>query len=170
MTARRAKIEDAPAVFALIAHYAELGILLPRAEEEIRRNISHFLVQKRNGRVVSCVALENYGADLAEIRSLAVDPEVRGRGLGAELLEFALEEAKRRQITRVFAVTQSPEFFLRQGFAAADRRSLTEKMERDCRTCPKRRTCKLVAVVATALPERDSFRILDESAAHVSVA
>ena len=112
----RARITDAPAIHALIAHYAELGLLLPRAEDEIRRNISHFLVHRLKGRVVSCVSLENYGADLAEIRSLAVDPEIRGRGTGARLLEFALAEANRREIARVFAVTRAPDFFLRQGF------------------------------------------------------
>ena len=71
MRARRAKISDAGAIFGLIARYAEQGLLLPRTEQEIRRNISHFLVQDEKKRVVSCVALENYGADLAEIRSLA---------------------------------------------------------------------------------------------------
>jgi len=170
MTARQAKIADAPAIYRLISHYAGMGLLLPRAEDEIRRNIGHFLVHKLMGRVVSCVALETYGLDLAEIRSLAVDPEIRGRGMGARLLEFALAEARRREIARVFAVTHAPEFFLRQGFAAADRRSLTEKIERDCRACPKRRSCKLVAVVATVIPERITFPILAESATPVSAA
>jgi amino-acid N-acetyltransferase len=163
MIARRAKITDAPAIHRLIAHYADLGLLLPRPEDEIRRNISHFLVHKMEDRVVSCVALESYGPDLAEIRSLAVDPELRGRGMGARMLEFALDEARRRDIPRVFAVTHAPEFFLRQGFAAADRRSLTEKIERDCHACPKRRTCRLVAVVATVIPERVTLPIVGEA-------
>ena len=170
MRARRAIISDAPAIYALIEHFAGLGLLLPRAEEEIRRNISHFLVHKIKDRVVSCVALETYGPDLAEIRSLAVAPEIHGRGMGARLLEFALAEARRREITRVFAVTHAPEFFLHRGFAAASRQSLTEKIERDCRACPKRRSCKLVAVVATVIPERVTLPILSDSAAPVSVA
>ncbi|MGH9711729.1 MAG: GNAT family N-acetyltransferase [Candidatus Acidiferrales bacterium] len=170
MRAGRANIADAPAIYSLIAHYAELGLLLPRAEDEIRRNISHFIVHKVKDRIVSCVSLENYGADLAEIRSLAVDPELRGRGTGARLLEFALAEARRRQIARVFAVTHAPDFFLRKGFAASDRRLLTEKIERDCRACPKRRSCKLVAVVATVIPERVTLPILSDSATPVSAA
>lgn len=170
MKARRANLSDAPAIHTLIAHFAELGLLLPRAEEEIRRNISHFLVQKAKGRLVSCVALESYGTDLAEIRSLAVAPGMHGRGMGAHLLEFALAEARRREIARVFAVTHAPDFFLHRGFAAVSRHSLTEKIERDCRACPKRRTCKLVAVVATVMPERIAFPILSDSAAPVSAA
>ena len=170
MKARRAIISDAAAIYALIAHFAGLGLLLPRAEEEIRRNISHFLVHKMKGRVAGCVALESYGPDLAEIRSLAVVPEIQGRGMGAGLLEFALAEARRREIARVFAVTHAPDFFLHRGFAAVSRQSLTEKIERDCRTCPKRRSCKLVAVVATVIPERVTLPILSDSAALVTVA
>jgi N-acetylglutamate synthase-like GNAT family acetyltransferase len=168
MRARRAKTADADAIYRLIALYAGEGLLLPRAEEEIRRNISHFLVFEEKGRVVSCVALESYGADLAEIRSLAVDPKLRGRRLGSRLIEFALTDARRRRIARVFAVTHAPEFFLRHGFAAGSRQSLTEKLERDCRSCSKRRSCKLVAVIATVIPERVVLPILVDSAAPAS--
>jgi len=169
MRARCAIVSDAPAIYALIAHFAGLGLLLPRAEEEIRRNISHFLVHKIKGRVVSCVALESYGPDLAEIRSLAVAPEIQGRGMGAGLLEFVLSEARRCEIARVFAVTRAPDFFLHRGFAAVSRQSLTEKIERDCRGCPKRRSCKLVAVVATVMPERITLPSLRDCASPVSV-
>jgi N-acetylglutamate synthase-like GNAT family acetyltransferase len=168
MKARRANISEAPAIYALIAHFAGWGVLLPRTEEEIRRNIGHFLVQKVKGSVVSCVALECYGPDLAEIRSLAVAPEFHGRGMGARLLEFALAEARRREIARVFAVTHAPDFFLHRGFAPVARQSLTEKIARDCRACPKRRSCKLVAVVATVVPVRATLPILSDSAAPLS--
>jgi N-acetylglutamate synthase-like GNAT family acetyltransferase len=170
MKARRAIVSDAPAIYALIAHFAGLGLLLPRVEEEIRRNISHFLVHKIKGRVVSCVALESYGPDLAEIRSLAVILEIQGRGMGAGLLEFALAEARRREIARVFAVTHAPDFFLHRGFTAVSRQSLTEKIERDCRGCPKRRSCKLVAVVATVIPDRVTLPILSDSATPAAAA
>ena len=169
MRPRRAKSRDAAAIHALIAHYSAQGLLLPRAEEEIRRNISHFLAYEEKGRVVACVALENYGTDLAEIRSLAVAPEFRGRGIGERMIGFALEEARRREIPRVFAVTQAPQFFLRQGFEAVERQSLTEKIARDCHACPKRRSCRLTAVVATVIPERATLPVLGDSAG-ISVA
>ncbi|MGA7915194.1 MAG: GNAT family N-acetyltransferase [Candidatus Acidiferrales bacterium] len=163
MKTRRARIADAGAIHQLVAHYAEEGLLLPRPKEEIRQNISHFLVQEEKRRVVGCLSLENYGADLAEIRSVAVDAERRNEGLGARLIEFALLEARRRGIARVFAVTDAPQFFERQGFVAASRYALTEKIERDCRACPKRRTCKLVAVIATVIPERVILRVFGET-------
>jgi N-acetylglutamate synthase-like GNAT family acetyltransferase len=154
----------------LIAGYAEQGLLLPRAEDEIQENINHFLVHEHKKRVVSCVALESYGTDLAEIRSLAVDPELRGRRAGTKLLEFALAEARCRGIARVFAVTHAPEFFVRQGFEPTSRHALIEKVERDCRACSKRRSCRLVAVVATVIPERIALPILADSASPISAA
>ena len=161
MKARRARIADVPAIHRLIAHYAAQDLLLPRSEVDIRTHIARFLVLEEESRgqggetgIIGCVALEPYGSDLAEIRSLAVDPEIRGRGLGACLVQSALAKARRRQIARVFAVTHVPEFFGRQGFTTSPRWALPEKIARDCCTCPKARTCNLVAVVATVCPER----------------
>ncbi len=161
MRARKARLSDAAAIHALIASYAAEGILLPRTEENVREQVSKFLVLEEECKIAGCVSLENYGADLAEIRSLAVNPEIRGRGLGGRLVEFALTEARRKKIARVFAVTHTPEFFVRHGFAASSRRALPEKIERDCCTCPKAKRCKLIAVIATVLPEEIMLPILD---------
>ena len=168
MRTRRARTSDVPAILRLITHYSEQGLLLARTDEEIRRNIVHFLVQTDYHRVVGCLSLEKYGTDLAEIRSVAVDPETRGCGIGANLIAFALEEARESGIARVFAVTHAPQFFERQGFVASSRKLITEKIERDCCTCAKRRSCKLIAVIATVLPERIMLPILGDSAAPMS--
>lgn len=160
MKARKARPADAPAIHALIAHYAAQGLLLPRSEENVREHLGCFLLLEDEGRVAGCVALEPYGAELAEIRSLALEPDARGRGLGARLLRYALAIAKRRNITRVFAVTHAPEFFARQGFTLSARQALPEKIARDCRACPKAAHCQLVAVVATVCPARVSLPVV----------
>jgi N-acetylglutamate synthase-like GNAT family acetyltransferase len=162
--ARRAKPADAVAVHALVAKYAAQGLLLPRTENEIREHIDHFLVLAEKEHIAGCVALEPYGSELAEIRSVAVDGATHGRGLGAKLVQFALAEAKRRGFARVFAVTHAPEFFQRQGFSLSHRRALPEKIERDCRTCPKQKNCHLSAVVAVVHPERVTLPVLASSA------
>ncbi len=169
MRARRARPEDAAAIHRLVAYYAAEGLLLPRREEEIREHIGRFLVLAENGRVLGCVALEPYGADLAEVRSLAVDPELRGQGIGARLLRFALAVARRRKIARVFAVTHAPEIFARQGFQTSTRWALPQKIERDCRTCPKAAHCQLIAVIATVIPERVTLPVLAVAAKPVPV-
>ncbi len=165
MRTRRARAGEAAAIHQLIAHYVAQGLMLPRSESEVREHVGRFLVLDEKGAVAGCVALEPYGDDLAEIRSLAVSPEVRGRGLGARLLLAALADARRRKIARVFAVTHAPEFFTKQGFATSSRHALPEKIARDCRTCPKSRTCRLIAVIFTACPERIALPILGAAAA-----
>ena len=176
MRARTARMSDASAVHRVIAHYAGEGLLLPRTEAEIREHIQRFLVlvEKRNGeeRVLGCVALEPYGPDLAEVRSLAVAPDARGQGrnVGDRLIKAAMDTARRRKIARLFAVTHRPEFFSRYGFTPGPRQAVPEKVERDCVGCPKERKCTLVATVATVCPERELFRVLNRSAKELSVA
>ena len=169
MRARTARLSDASAVHRVIAHYAGEGLLLPRTEAEIREHISRFivLIEKRgkDERVLGCVALEPYGADLAEIRSLAVAPDARGEGrnVGDRLMKALMDTARRRKIARLFAVTHRPEFFSRYGFTPGPRQAVPEKVERDCTTCPKEKKCTLVATVAVVLPERDLLPVLNGS-------
>jgi hypothetical protein len=59
---------------------------------------------------------------------------------------------------------------VRQGFEPTSRYALTEKIERDCRECPKQRSCQLIAVIATVIPERIALPILGDSASSISVA
>lgn len=181
MKARRAKSADAMAIHRLISYYAENGDLLPRTFAEVQEHAHRFLLLVEPGtkevraakdlpqndaadgdELLGCVALEPYGLHLVEIRSLAVAPEYRGRGLGGKLLQAALIFARRRKFARVFAVTAESKFFLRQGFSSIRRTTLTEKIERDCRTCPKERTCKLVAVAFDIAPQRVLLPIVAE--------
>ncbi len=160
MKPRRARPADLAAIYSLIAHYAQSGLLLPRSETELRAHLRNFFVLEGAGGVAGCIALEPYGPDLAEIRSLAVRPGAQGRGLGRRLVRFALTVARRRKIARVFALTESPEFFLRQGFELSTRHAVPEKIARDCNTCPKRRRCQLAAVVITLLPAQVVLPVL----------
>lgn len=176
MRARIATMSDAAAVHRVIAHYAGEGLLLPRTEAEIREHIARFLVlveeQKGEDLVLGCVALEPYGRDLAEIRSLAVAPEARGKGrnVGDRLMKAAMDTARRRKIARIFAVTHRPDFFSRYGFTAGPRQAIREKVARDCVGCPKERKCTLVARVATVMPERDVLPVLNGAGRVLSVA
>ena len=167
MRARTARLSDASAVHRVIAHYAGEGLLLPRTEAEIRDHIGRFIVlierRGKDERVLGCLALEPYGPDLAEIRSLAVAPDARGEGhnVGDRLMKAAMDTARRRKIARLFAVTHRPEFFSRYGFTPGPRQAVPEKVERDCATCPKEKKCTLVATIAVVLPERDLLPVLN---------
>ena len=168
MSVRLATAADVPAIYRLITHYAQQGTLLHRQTDEIRGNIENFLIHCEDGCVIGCVSLESYGSELSEIRSIAVAPEIRGRGIGSGLIKAALAEAQRRETVRVFAVTRVPELFVRRGFSPISRQLLTEKIDRDCQLCPKRGSCKLSAVIATIFPERLALPILANAAIPVS--
>ena len=175
MRTRLARPEDVAAISRLILEYEVQGLLLPRGAEEVRAHLNRFIVLTEMvpamdappgapatfERLLGCVALEPYGADLAEVRSLAVRKDEQGRGLGGRLLEAAIRTARRRKTARVFAVTHAPELFERHGFASVARETVPEKIERDCRECSKRRRCKLVTLVAVVCPERLTLPVLD---------
>jgi amino-acid N-acetyltransferase len=174
MRMRRARPGDVAGICRLIADYAGQGLLLPRTADDVRAHLGRFLVltervcaerwpaETTRGaeKLLACVALEPYGADLAEIRSLAVNPEAQGRGLGGRLVEAALRMARRRKIARVFAVTHAADFFERHGFVMAPRQAVPEKIARDCRSCSKARDCELVAVVAVVCADRFVLPVL----------
>jgi amino-acid N-acetyltransferase len=54
--------------------------------------------------------------DLAEVRTLAVDPSVRGEGVGHALLERLLDRARELGVRRVFCLTFEVDFFGKHGF------------------------------------------------------
>ena len=60
--------------------------------------------------------------DGALLRSVAVDERFRGRGLGGELMQAAIELAERLDVTTLFLLTTTAErFFPKHGFAVIDR-------------------------------------------------
>jgi amino-acid N-acetyltransferase len=100
-------------------------------------------------------ALEIVWADLAEVRSLAVDPAAQGRGVGRALVEAIVEEARRLKIQRVFALTYEEKFFAKLGFVTVEKAALPLKVWSACIKCPKRDGCDEIAMV----------RVLEENAA-----
>ena len=53
-----------------------------------------------------------------------------------------------------------PSFSSATDFITAAREAVPEKIERDCKTCSKRRRCKLVTLVAVVCPERVMLPVL----------
>lgn len=147
MHIRHARISDAPAICELINYYAERGRMLHRSLESVYECIREFLVAEENGRIVGCVAVDVFWADLAEVKSLAVAPETRGQGLGRRLVETAAREAAHIGITRLFALTYEQGFFEACGFRAVDRATLGEKVWRECIACPKKDRCDETAMM-----------------------
>ena len=84
------------------------------------------LVARDGGRIVGSGALEMYGAS-ALLRSVAVDPALRGQGLGQRLTQAALDLARKRGATDVYLLTETAGgFFPRFGFGEIDRAQVPE--------------------------------------------
>ncbi len=147
MNVRAAKISDAKAICALINYYAEHDKMLFRPLAEIYENLQTFLVAEQDGTVVGCCALEVIWSDLAEIKSLAVGSDDRGKGVGTALIEAALDQARQLGVPRVFALTLEPGFFERAGFSIVRKEELPMKVWSDCARCPKQNECDEIAVI-----------------------
>jgi amino-acid N-acetyltransferase len=70
--------------------------------------------------VVGCGALHVMWEDLAEIRTVAVDPEYRGRKIGHRIVSELLSTARDLGIRRVFVLTFETRFFGSFGFEQID--------------------------------------------------
>jgi amino-acid N-acetyltransferase len=147
---RKAIIGDVGRIQALVNHYASKETMLGLSLSEIYDQIRDFTVAEGPRRsLIGVCALHVIWDDLAEIRSLAVDPKIRRRGVGRSLVEHCLEEARGLQIPKVFALTYQAEFFRRIGFERVDKGELPHKVWRDCLKCTKFPNCDETAVLKT---------------------
>ncbi len=144
---RKAKLKDVQEIQQLIKLYSARGEMLPRSLSELYDNIRDFYVSIRNGKVVGICALHICWDDLAEVRSLAVGPKARNKGIGAKLVKTCLEESKALGAKRIFALTYQPEFFERLDFKRVDKSVLPHKIWTDCLKCVKFPDCDEIAVV-----------------------
>jgi len=150
---RKASLTDIPALLELINAYAAKGIMLPRTEFEMAENIRDFLVAFDAARLVGCGALHFYTATSGEVRSLAVDPSVKTKGIGRALVEALEDEARANELHSIFAFTYVPGFFGKLGFEEVDRGELPLKAWKDCLRCPKFQACDEIAVLKRLKPD-----------------
>ena len=143
----KARIRDVDQMHKLINYYADKGEMLARSLSEIYENVRDYFVVRQGERVIACAALHVSWLDLAEIKSLAVAEDSRKQGIGAQLVEVCLKEAKELGIATVFCLTYNPAFFERFGFSQVDKMELPRKVWTECYRCPKFPNCDEVALV-----------------------
>ncbi len=145
---RKARQQDVRFIHALLAHYGERGELLARPLTEIYEFLRDFVVaEDEGGRTVGVCALHLVWEDLCEVRSLAVEQDLTGRGWGTRLVEACISEAVTLGFNQVFALTYQPDFFQRLGFAEVDKKRLPNKIWADCVKCVKFPDCDEIAML-----------------------
>jgi amino-acid N-acetyltransferase len=121
ITVRRARTGDVRDIIALVNAYAGERILLGKELVTLFEDVQEFRVGVApNGRVIGCGALHVMWEDLAEVRTLAVDPDWRKHGVGHRLLEALVEQAHEIGVNRLFCLTFEVDFFARHGFDPID--------------------------------------------------
>jgi amino-acid N-acetyltransferase len=113
---RRARTGDVLAIRALVDVYAPKGILLDKPMVTLYEDVQEFDVAELDGEIVGCGALHVLWADLAEVRTVAVDPAYRKLGIGHLLIESLLHRARDLDVRRVFCLTFEVDFFTQHGF------------------------------------------------------
>src|SRR3954466_3302106 len=146
---RPATVHDVSRIAEIINSHAELGRMLFKSYAQLYEDLRDFAVYEKDGHVVGCTALAIIWADLTEIRSLAVDEDARGQGIGRRLVEWCVEEARRLQIRRLMSLTYEQIFFEKLGFEVVNKDTLPLKVWSDCVRCPKREGCDEIAMVRT---------------------
>ncbi|MCP4672035.1 MAG: N-acetyltransferase [Desulfobacula sp.] len=151
---RKAVLDDVNDIHTLLALYSKKGELLARPLHKLYDHLRDFWVfedveQKKPGRnkIVGCCALQFCWEDLAEIRSLAVDPDFTGKGIGSTLTERSIQEAVYFNIKKIFTLTYRPDFFKRFDFITIDKNDLPIKIWADCIGCVSFPNCDEIAML-----------------------
>ncbi|AIQ76032.1 acetyltransferase [Paenibacillus odorifer] len=147
MICRNAVVEDVEPLYLMIEEYAQRGIMLPRSRQALTRQIDQFVVAEIEGRFVGCGSLFKLGNDLVEIRSIGLNDEGKGKGVGSMILAKLVEEARNQKIPKVMALTYAVDFFLRNGFEVVQKEIFPEKVWTDCVNCKKQHACDEIAVL-----------------------
>jgi amino-acid N-acetyltransferase len=147
---RKARLPDVNDIYKIINHYAKLQLMLPKTLLQLYENLRDYTVAvdaSASDRILGCGALHIYWENLAEIRALAVLPDLARRGVGTFLVERLLNEARELEIEQVFVFTYEPKFFGRFGFVQVEHSAMPLKVYNECFNCPKFNKCDELAMV-----------------------
>ncbi|WP_304113354.1 amino-acid N-acetyltransferase [Mycolicibacterium bacteremicum] len=131
---RRARTSDVPAIKELVDIYAG-KILLEKNLVNLYEAVQEFWVGEIAGEIVGCGALHVLWADLGEVRTVAVHPKVRGKGVGHRVVSQLLAVARELHLSRIFVLTFETDFFGRHGFTEIEGTPVTaEVYDEMCRS------------------------------------
>jgi len=126
---RRARTADVRGIRRLVQMYVADKRLLSKPTVTLYEAVQEFWVAERaDGTIVGCGALHVMWEDLAEIRTLAVDPLCRGQKIGHKVVAELLDVARDLGVRRVFALTFEIGFFESFGFTRIDGTPVTHEV------------------------------------------
>jgi amino-acid N-acetyltransferase len=117
---RRATTGDVKRIRELVDAYTADRRLLSKATVTLYESVQEFWVAEEEGRIIGCGALHVMWEDLAEIRTVAVDADRRGRKIGHQIVGRLIDQARELGVARVFCLTFETRFFGSFGFTEID--------------------------------------------------
>lgn len=121
--------------------------MLHRSPAFLYEHTRDFHVAVEGNQVIGCCGLSIVWANLAEVYSLAVHPDYRGKGIGKLLVLSCVDEAEELGIRKLMTLTYEQKFFARCGFTVVDRQELPLKVWSECVRCSKNQACDEIAMV-----------------------
>lgn len=147
---RKATLHDIEAMQSLVKPEIESGVILMRTDNELATNIRSYILAFDAKVLVGFAALHIHTPQLAEVRSLVVAKEYRGKCVGSSIVEMAIDEAKKLGLAEVLALTYCQAFFEKLGFIEIPKESLPEhKIWADCIKCKHFPVCNEVSLIKT---------------------
>lgn len=108
--------------------------------EKVEKNLPEFIVAVLEKKTVGCACLDI--GDVVELRSIAVLPSYRNKGIGSRLVDAILIRAA-QLVDTVYLRTTSPVFFEKKGF-----RRLPDEEKKvlwnECAQCDKYDICRQI--------------------------
>ena len=121
-----APVYVAPATPADLPAVRELLLACDLRIEDVGGEGQHFLLAREGGNLLGCIGLEIHG-EAGLLRSFAVAPAARRRGIGAVLNDAALRLARSLSVRDLFILTTTVrERALRDGFVDVPREEVPE--------------------------------------------
>ncbi len=108
--------------------------------EKVETNLSEFIIAVKDRKTIGCACLDV--GDIVELRSIAVLPSYRNRGIGSALVDILLEHAAELTHT-VYLRTTSPGFFEKKGAYGLVNEE-KKAIWKECDECDKFNICKQV--------------------------
>lgn len=125
------------------------GERLPQ-EDLTAAHLEHFVVLRDGAAIAAVAGFERHGRH-GLLRSVAVAPALRERGLGAALVEAIETQARALQLEALYLLTTTAaEFFARRGYRRIERGAAPQPVQASrefSALCPSTATCMVKALV-----------------------
>jgi len=145
---KKPDLRDIIDIQSVLEPYIKEGIILKRDNDEVATNIRSYTLVYDNKKPVGVAALHIFSPFLGEIRSLAVEKDYQGKGIGKLLVTTLLQEAEKLGLKEVLVLTYKKEFFEKLGFTEIEKEAIPDKkIWADCIKCKFFPNCNEIALI-----------------------